>query len=158
VLPVRPDGRLGTAVPNPSADAVPFAFDFDVNGHLAVISAGSSALTTYEIAPDRTLTLLSGPVRDTPPPPSWIAALRGGFFYVGTTGSAPLSPFRIDSGAVSLTDSATPTAASPIDLVASPDGHYLYSETGGGGTIDEFSVGANGALTPIGQITGLTAH
>ena len=52
----------------------------------------------------------------------------------------------------------TPTAGGPIDLAVSSDGRFVYSENGGAGTIDEFRVETNGALTPIGQITGLQAH
>jgi hypothetical protein len=40
----------------------------------------------------------------------------------------------------------------------SSDGHFVYSENGGAGTIDEFRVEVDGSLTVIGQITGLAAH
>jgi hypothetical protein len=52
----------------------------------------------------------------------------------------------------------TTTAGGPIDLVSSSDGHFVYSENGGAGTIDEFRVESNGSLTSIGQISGLQAH
>jgi 6-phosphogluconolactonase (cycloisomerase 2 family) len=157
VFPVHPSGRLGPGVVNPSPDPVPFAFDFDASGHLVVVSAGTSALTTYDVAPGGALTVVSGPVADTQVAGCWIAGVPGGFFYVGNTGSASLSTFHVDGG-VTLTVPATPTAAGPIDITVSTDGAFVYVENGGAGTIDEFSVGANGALTPIGQITGLAAH
>jgi 6-phosphogluconolactonase (cycloisomerase 2 family) len=158
VFGVLPDGRLAAGVENPSASAVPFAFDFDADGQLAVISAGASALTSYDVAPDGVLTRVSGPVADTQQAGCWIAGVPGGFFYIGNTASASLSTFHVDHGVVSLQVAATPTAGGPIDLAVPSNGAFVYSETGGAGTIDEFSVGANGALTPIGQVTGLAAH
>jgi 6-phosphogluconolactonase (cycloisomerase 2 family) len=158
VFPVRPNGRLADGVHNASPDPVPFAFDFDASGRLVVSSAGTSAVTTYEVAPSGALERISGPVPDTQQAGCWIVGVPGGFFYIGNTASASLSTFQVVNGIVSLQVAATPTAGGPIDLAMSSNGAFLYSETGGAGTIDEFSVGANGTLTPIGQITGLAAH
>jgi len=158
VFPVRPNGRLGAIVVNPSASEVPFAFDFDASGRLAVSSAGASALTTYSIAASGLLTVESGPVPDTQQAGCWIVGVPGNFFYIGNTASASLSTFQVVNGAVSLQTAATPTSGGPIDLAVPSHGEFLYSENGGAGTIDEFSVSANGALTPIGRITGLAAH
>jgi hypothetical protein len=33
--------------------------------------------------------------------------------------------------------------------VVSPDGKFLYVESGGAGTIDAFAIGSGGILTPI---------
>jgi 6-phosphogluconolactonase (cycloisomerase 2 family) len=33
--------------------------------------------------------------------------------------------------------------------VISPDGRYLYVESGGAGTVDAYAIGASGALTQI---------
>ena len=158
VFPVLPNGRTADGVQNPSPDPVPFAFDFDASGRLAVISAGSSALTTYDVARSGALTLVSGPVADTQHAGCWIAGAPGGFFFIGNTASASLSTFHVVDGNVSLQTAATPTAGGPIDIAVPSNGAFVYSENGGAGTIDEFSIGANGALTPIGQITGLAAH
>jgi 6-phosphogluconolactonase (cycloisomerase 2 family) len=157
VWPVLANGRLGAGVQNVSPDAVPFAFDFDANGRLLVLSAASSALTSYDVAPDGHLSLVAGPVSDTQGAGCWIAGVPGGFFYIGNTASASLSTFHANGG-ITLVTPVIPTSAGPIDLVASPDGAFVYSEAGGAGTVDEFRVGPNGVLTPIGQITGLAAH
>jgi 6-phosphogluconolactonase (cycloisomerase 2 family) len=78
---------------------------------------------------------------------------------VANAGSATLSAFHVASdGSVTLLPGTTATAGGPIDLVASPDGQFVYSENGGAGTVDEFRVESDGSLTPIGQITGLDAH
>ena len=62
------------------------------------------------------------------------------------------------NGTVTLLPTTASTAGGPIDLVASSDGRFLYSENGGAGTIDEFRVNGDGSLTSIGQITGLAGH
>ena len=89
----------------------------------------------------------------------WIAATGDGSFYVANAGSATLSGYHVDgSGTVTLLPSVATTAGGPIDLVASPDGRFVYSENGGAGTIDEFAVQADGSLAAIGQSTRLDAH
>ena len=46
------------------------------------------------------------------------------------------------------------TGPGPID-VAAADG-VLYVENGGDGSLSGYAVGADGALTPVGTVTGLT--
>ena len=153
------NGRLTDATVNPPAGAVPFAFSFDASGRLVVVEAGTNSVSTYTIAADNTLSVVSGPVTDDQKAACWIAAAANGNFYVANAGSATLSAFHVAAdGSVTLLPGTTPTAGGPIDLVASPDGQFVYSENGGAGTIDEFRVESDGSLTPIGQITGLAAH
>jgi hypothetical protein len=75
--------------------------------------------------------------------------------------SNTISAYRIASDGqptlVGATGIVALTGTGPIDLVASSDGHYLYVQTGGAGTVDEFRVSSDGTLTPIGTITGLPA-
>ena len=40
-----------------------------------------------------------------------------------------------------------------VDASASVGGQYLYVQTGGNGTVDEFLVNANGSLSQIGSLT-----
>jgi hypothetical protein len=40
-----------------------------------------------------------------------------------------------------------------VDAAASPDGNFLYVQTGAKGIVDEFHVNTNGSLTPIGSTT-----
>ena len=47
--------------------------------------------------------------------------------------------------------SETSTDAGPIDLAATPDGSFLYVETGGGDIVDGFAVQGNGSLAFIGS-------
>ena len=40
-----------------------------------------------------------------------------------------------------------------VDSSATPGGHYLYTQTGANGIVDEFAVNANGALTKFGSVS-----
>src|ERR671934_207242 len=156
VFQVGSDGRLSAApVVNPGATPVPFAFTFSPDGRLVAGGAGASSVTTYAIQADGTLT----------PPKSqsdgqvalcWIQRI-GSFYFVANTGSNTLSSFTVGSdGQPSLLAAvAATTHAGPIDLASSGD--FLYAETGVLGTVDEFQVGGDGTLTPLGSVTGLPA-
>jgi 6-phosphogluconolactonase (cycloisomerase 2 family) len=78
----------------------------------------------------------------------WIAQ-AGRHWYVSNAGSATLTGISATrSGA--LTDLGnTATDPGTIDAAATPDGTYLYVQTGLNGTLDTFQVNADGSLTPI---------
>ena len=57
------------------------------------------------------------------------------------------------AAAVLSPDVAAVTNPGPIDLAAS-DG-FLYAETGINGTVDEFRVGSDGTLAPLGSVDDL---
>jgi 6-phosphogluconolactonase (cycloisomerase 2 family) len=84
----------------------------------------------------------------------WILRV-GDVYFVSNTASNDLSSFRVDplGQPVLLNSVAATTNPGPIDLATS--GGFLYAETGINGTVDEFAVGANGTLTPIGSVDDL---
>lgn len=148
-----------TPVEDASSTPVPFGFVFDPSGRLVVAEAGSSTLSSYALDSDGTLTLASS-VADGQKALCWVVR-DGAYFYVANAGSADLSLYTENGfGQLSLSSAdagvAATTDAGPIDLAASADGSYLYAEAGGAGAIDEFSVGANGALTEVGSVDGLS--
>ena len=127
-----------------SATPVPFGFTFDRGGDLVVAEAGTSALTTYAINTDGTVTERASLANGE-------AALcwdtrAGRFFYGANAGSALLTGYTIGSGGVPVIVSETATDAGPIDLAATPDGAFLYVETGGGDIVDGFAVQGDGSL------------
>jgi 6-phosphogluconolactonase (cycloisomerase 2 family) len=78
---------------------------------------------------------------------------------VANAGSSTISTFRLGfDGSATLLPGVTPTSGGSVDLVASPDGRFLYSENGAAGAIDELRINPNGSLTPIGRVTGLAAQ
>jgi hypothetical protein len=154
VFSVGSDGLLSaTPVANPSATPVPFAFTFEPSGRLVAGEAGASSVTTYVIQPGGTLTDPRSQ-SDGQAALCWILQVRG-VYYVSNTGSNTLSSFRVDpSGQPTLlAPVAATTNPGPIDL-ASSDG-FLYAETGTNGTVDEFRVGPDGTLVPIGVVDDL---
>jgi 6-phosphogluconolactonase (cycloisomerase 2 family) len=153
VFRVGREGRLSAApVVNPSATPVPFAFTFA--GELLVSGeAGASSVTTYAVGPSG---MLGDPKSQSDGQTAlcWIERF-GGVFVVSNTGSNTLSTFRLGPGGqpILLSAVAAATNPGPIDLASS--GGFLYAETGLTGTVDEFAVGQNGTLAPIGSVGGL---
>jgi hypothetical protein len=149
---VRFDGRLSAApVVNSLPGAVPFAVDFDAAGHLVVAEAGSNALASFSLAGGGTIgpldTELTGQAATC-----WVVDANGSF-YTSNAGSATLSGFQSSLAGTLTPLGDTPTDKGTVDAAASPDGHYLYVQTGAAGIVDEFSVNPNGSLTSIGSIT-----
>jgi hypothetical protein len=40
-----------------------------------------------------------------------------------------------------------------VDAASAAHGRFLYVRTGAAGNVDEFAVGADGVLTPLGSVT-----
>ncbi|HEY1741393.1 MAG TPA: beta-propeller fold lactonase family protein [Acidimicrobiia bacterium] len=157
VFGVNANGALSAApVQNTPAGMVPFAFSFDASGRLVVVEAGTSSVSTYRVATNGTLSTVSGPVGDGEAAACWIATASGGNYFVANAGSNSISSYQVAAnGSVSLSHTTATTSGGPIDLVTAPGGHFLYSENGGAGTIDEFAV-HGGSLTRIGTVHGLS--
>lgn len=158
VFDVRRDGRLSnTAVVNPSATPVPFAFTFDPQGRLVMGEAAVSAVTTYTINPNGTLANPQSQ-SDNQVALCWVVEARG-FFYVSNTGSDNLSGYRIDADGrptlIGPTGVVGTTEQGPIDLATAAGGRFLYAQTGTGGTVDAFRVDDDGTLTRLGNVAGL---
>lgn len=153
VFQVDGHGRLGdTPVVNPSATPVPFGFVFAPTGRLVDAEAGGSYVTTYDLGGGGTLSDARS-LGDGQAALCWITSVRG-FYYVSNTGSNTISGYEVDAaGTPSLLGPPVPTNGGPIDAAAS--GHFLYVQTGVGGTVDEFQVNADGSLTSLGQIAAV---
>jgi 6-phosphogluconolactonase (cycloisomerase 2 family) len=146
VFSVSAGGALSpTPVVTPSATPVPFGFTFDAAGDLVVAEAGTSALTTYRLHADGTLTRLAS-VTNGEAALCWVAGAGHELFYGADAGSATVTGYRIGAGGRPGVVSETPTDSGPIDLAASPDGSFLYVETGASGIVDSFQVHGDGSL------------
>ena len=158
IFSVSRDGTLSeTAVENPSATPVPFAFTFDLTGRLVSGEAAMSSVTTYTINPNRTLTNPQSQT-DNQVALCWIVEARG-FFYVSNTGSNNLSGYRIDGSGrptlIGATGIVATTGEGPIDMAAAAGGRFLYAQTGIAGTVEEFRVNDDGTLMQLGIAAGL---
>jgi 6-phosphogluconolactonase (cycloisomerase 2 family) len=157
VFDVGPDGLLSaTAVHNPSATPVPFAFTFSHANRLVMGEAGVSAVTTYVVNDDGTLSAPHS-LSDGQAALCWITRVRR-FYYVSNTGSNNISGYRVEPDGqpmlIGPTGIVATTEMGPIDSAQSGS-RFLYVETGVSGTIDEFRVNGDGTLAEIGKVVGL---
>jgi 6-phosphogluconolactonase (cycloisomerase 2 family) len=152
VFAVARSGRpTDTPVVTSLPGTVPFGVAFDRAGHAAVAEAGGSFLATFALNDDGTLTAIDT-VATGQAATCWVTG-AGRFLYTGNAGSASQSAFSSDSTG-DLTQLGTfATDAGTVDAAATPDGTYLYTQTGANGIVDEFAVGANGSLTALGSVT-----
>jgi 6-phosphogluconolactonase (cycloisomerase 2 family) len=152
VFGVSPGGSLSpTPVVNSLPGTVPFAVVFDKEGHL-ILAESAGALASFQLRE-------SGIIDQLDVVPSeqiatcWVVQARG-HFYTSNPGSASLSTFQSSARGQLLTLLGdTPTDGGTVDATASGDGRFLYVQTGAAGIVDEFSVGAQGALSAIGSVT-----
>jgi 6-phosphogluconolactonase (cycloisomerase 2 family) len=157
VFSVSRFGQLGATPTITAANSpVPFAFNFDSAGNLVAVQALNSVLSTYSVNADGSLTLL-GSVGESQHALCWISSSNG-YFFGDNAGSGTVSSFTENATAnptlspyapVLLNATAATAHAGTTDSTVSPDGNYLYVESGGSGSIDVFAIGSSGTLTPV---------
>jgi 6-phosphogluconolactonase (cycloisomerase 2 family) len=139
-----------TPVVNPEPGTVPFAISFDQEGNLVVAEA-AGALASFRTNWNGTLTQLDS-VKTEQAATCWVAA-AGGRFYASNAGSASLSGFQSGFGGALTLLGDTTTDGGTVDAAVSSDARFLYVQTGAAGIVDEFAIGAGGALSEIGSVT-----
>lgn len=150
-----------------SAGQTPFGFAIGKRDQVFVTEAfggapNVSATSSYEIGRDGTLASLSATVETGQTAACWAALTPDGrFAYVTNTGSGSISGYAIAvDGHLSLLDDdgrtgVTGDGSTPIDVVVTNDGRYLYNLNSGTHTIGSFRIEPDGALTPLPFATGL---
>ena len=152
VFGVGSDGRLShSPVVNSEPGTVPFAITFDQAGHLVIGEAGPSALVTFRLHRDGTVTQLDS-VANGQPGLCWVTP-AGEFFFTGNTASNSTSGYQSSFNGQLTLLGFTPTDPGTVDSSATANGRFLYVQTGGKGIVDEFQVNANGSLTEVGSVT-----
>ena len=153
VFAVDPTGRLSaTPTVNSLPGAVPFAITFDRLAHAIVTEAGPSNLADFELLSNGELAQLDV-VPTAQAATCWVVRAAGRF-YASNAGSGSLSDFQESAKGNLLTEFAqTPTDAGTVDAAVPSGDNYLYVQAGGEGKVDEYSIGAAGALTAIGSVT-----
>ena len=73
--------------------------------------------------------------------------------YVSNAGSGTVSRFESSRDGSLIARGTTPTDGGTVDAAASPDGRYLYVQTGLEGTVDAFRIAPDGSLSGIGSVT-----
>ena len=157
VFGVGHDGRVTDSfVANPSTTLVPFGIAFDAAGHLAIAQAGGSTVATYDINADSTISPIAT-LADGQAALCWIAAADGSFYVAnaggdGTGTNGSISGYHVDSNGQLTVFTTSFTDKGATDLAISPDGGYLYADTGASGIVDGFAINSDGtlhALTPV---------
>ena len=149
VFNVNPQGLLSTPTVNIEAGAVPFAVSF-TGRTLLVSNAGTNSVSAFGLDQSGNATLLSTAATNQSAT-CWIAR-AGGRFFASNTGSASLTGFELKRTSLSATGQTT-TDPGTVDAASSPNGDFLYVQTGGLGIVDEFAVGPAGVLAKIGSVT-----
>src|SRR5256714_2909189 len=154
VFKVSDDGQLSNA---PTATAVggnAFAFVFDPAGRLVIVNAAFANLSSYTVNGDGSLSLISAGASDGQSAACWVTRVSGEY-VVANAGSGSLSRYTINNtGTVALAQSPAATGIpGAVDMAASSDGHFLYAQSGGSGTVKGFAVNSDGSLTPVGSWT-----
>jgi 6-phosphogluconolactonase (cycloisomerase 2 family) len=154
VFAVGGSGRLSaTPVVNAEPGAVPFAINWDAAGHLVIAEAGTSALATFTLGSDGTLAPIDSKLTGQKAT-CWVVGANG-YFYASNTGSANISNFSETAAGIltALAVPLTPTDPGTVDASVTPDGRYLYVQTGINGIVDEFHTNPDGSLSKIGAVT-----
>ena len=149
VFSVGEDGRLSAEPVKNQVAPVPFAFVFDHARRMVLNFAGTSALETFNVNPDNTITPVSTPVSDTQAALCWATPARG-YVYTSNTGSGSVSQFKVagDGTVVLVSATAAQNIPGATDSAAS-GGRFLYVQSGASGTVHAFSIGDGGSLTRI---------
>jgi len=129
---------------------VPFAFVNTGHHQIALVEAGASNVGTYQVDSDGTLTALSS-FATGQAATCWIAG-SGDLLFASNAGSATESGLRLGAHGSLTGLGNTATGAGTVDGAATPDGRYLYVQTGGTGTVDEYAIASDGSLTAIGSV------
>ena len=154
---VKGNGRPGAPIVNTSAGQTPFGFAFDQHGLLIVSEAfggapNASAASSYTINADGTLDVVSASVPTTETAACWFVVTEDGrFAYTTNTGSASVSGYAVENGALRLLDEDGKTGNSdpiPLDAALTVNNRYLYVLSGT--SISAFRVNKHsGALTSV---------
>jgi 6-phosphogluconolactonase len=164
-VPVSRDGALGSPVSTTSSGATPFGFDTDNRNHVIVSEAGggpngTSAVTSYNLQGDGSLTAISPSVGDNQNAACWLAVTKDGrFAYTANAASASISSYVIGhDGSISLLHSVAAANApgSHTTDLAEPDSESeLFALTAGVGTLSGYRIGGHGDLVATGTAPGV---
>jgi len=162
VYSVDDNGFVYSQTTKNSAGSTPFGFSFGKRDRLFVSEAGPSAISSYSSWDDGTLQTISASVPTNQAAACWVAVTPNGkFAYTANAGSGSISGYAINpDGSLRILNANGQTGivgpgSTVLDMAISINGRYLYVITRAHGGVHEFSVGADGSLTSLGEITGL---
>ncbi|TWE10286.1 hypothetical protein BKA23_2641 [Rudaeicoccus suwonensis] len=131
--------------------AVPFGFAYDARGHLVLSEPGTGNVVSFQLARNGQATTLDT-VATGQKAPCWVASW-GNDIFVSNAGSNTVSSYVSSSSGKLTSEGVTATDPGTVDATVSPDGHYLYVQTGVNGIVDVYTIGAHASLTKTGSVT-----
>jgi 6-phosphogluconolactonase len=161
---VDDDGLIDDHQQIASTGPTPFGFAFRRDTLIVSEAFGgamdASAVSSYDLADDGSLQVVSPSVPTTETAACWIVATRNGrFAYASNTGSGTLSGYSVSpNGSLSLLDPDGVTGVTgpgPIDMALSVNSRFLYALNSGNGTISAFGVNPDGSLSSLPGVTGI---
>jgi 6-phosphogluconolactonase (cycloisomerase 2 family) len=167
VYAVGHDGSLSGPDSQASSGTTPFGFGFDRRGTLVVSeafggAAGASAVSSYHVAGDGMIGVVSASVPTTQTAACWIAISGDSrFAYTTNAGSGTVTGYRLDMDGMLTrlqTNGVTATTGTgPGDLAFGGEGRYLYVRNNASTSISAYLQHHDGSLEPIPGATGLPA-
>jgi 6-phosphogluconolactonase len=166
---VQLDGTLGPIVVTSAVGPGTFAVVFAPNGAALVSETGpaggsnASAISSYAVLPNATLSPISASVPTQGAATCWQAVTPDGrFVYTSNSATSTISGFAIGTdGALTPlpgTVAATlPAGSTNLDTAINSDGKFLYTLDSGTGLVSIFGINEDGALTSLGDAGGLSA-
>jgi 6-phosphogluconolactonase (cycloisomerase 2 family) len=158
-------GNPGTMHMINSASPTPFGFAVGKNGMIYVSEAAggvanASAVSSYHISGDGSITLVDGPVHANQTAACWVVITNNGkYVYATNAGSSSLSSFAAgNDGSLSVSEAVagmTGSGSAPIDAALSSNSKFLYEMNSKTNTIRGFGVGHDGSLQEINTVSGL---
>ena len=157
---VGADGLASGPIANHSAGAVPFGFAFGKRGQVFFSEAGPNAASSYAVAADGTLTVVTGSAPTYQGAPCWLVVTNDGrYAYTGNAAGNSITGFAVGTdGALTLLNADGHTAATgagATDLALSVNSQYLYVRNTRAGSVSAFAVNADGSLSAIPGADGL---
>lgn len=124
--------------------------------YVYAVSADDATVSQYAVGSDGSLSAIGTPVATGMEPLGIAVDPSGKYAYVANAGVAAVSQYTIDATTGLLTPMSPPTVATDPTggggtdgISVDPSGKFAYASNGNGGTISQFSIGSNGALTTL---------
>lgn len=166
---VHGDGTASAPAVFASSGQTPFGFDFDAYGRLMVSEAfgggsGQAAASSYHVAADGTLTLISPSVSSGQTAACWLVVNPNSrHAYTTNTPAGTISSYAIDdaTGALALGEAVAfdvGAGSGPLDAGFSANGRFFYTLNTGTQELGAYRVDKmDGGLTAVQFLTGLPA-
>jgi len=149
---VRPNGRADGPSVQSSNGLTPFGFQFGPDGRLYVSEAPTSSASSYSVAADGTLSVISGSVPNGQGAACWLVVTHDGrHAYTANAATNNVSSYAIGTdGSLTLANGvAGTTGTGPVDMDLSDGDGFLYVFNRAGGSISAFAVNGDGSLTAL---------